>query len=101
MNLNEASQKAYEIARKRGIRETTFEALKHCAGEVLEANEAYNDWSLLDSPKDDLREKFENELADIVICVLSISAKENIDIEKAVARKMLINEGRAKNDSTK
>ena len=96
MNLNEASHKAYEIARKRGINETTFEALKHCAGEVLEANEAYNDWSLLD-PKDDLKEKFENELADIVICVLSISAREYIDIEKAISRKMLINEGRIKN----
>ena len=97
MNLNEASQKALEIAEKRGIHENTMEALKHCAGEVLEANEAYNDWSLLDSPKDDLREKFENELADIVICVLSISAREYIDIEKAIARKMLVNEGRAKN----
>ena len=101
MNLNEASQKAYEIAQKRGINETTFEALKHCAGEVLEANEAYNDWSLLDSPKDDLKEKFENELADIVICVLSISAREYIDIEKAIARKMLINEGRVKNGCNK
>lgn len=101
MNLKEASQKALEIAEKREIHESTFEALKHCAGEVLEANEAYNDWSLLDTPKDDLKEKFENELADIVICVLSISAKECIDIEKAILRKMLINEGRAKNDSNK
>ena len=101
MDLKSASERAYEIAQKRGINETTFEALKHCAGEVLEANEAYNDWSLLDSPKDDLKEKFENELADIVICVLSISAREYIDIENAIARKMLINEGRAKNDSKK
>ena len=101
MNLNEASQKAYEIAKKRGIRETTFEALKHCAGEVLEANEAYNDWSLLDSPKDDLREKFENELADVIICILSVSGSEGIDIEQAVSRKMLINEGRVQNDSKK
>lgn len=93
MNLNEASQKAYEIAQKRGINETTFEALKHCAGEVLEANEAYNDWGY----RQDEKEKFENELADIVICVLSISAREYIDIEKAIARKMLINEGRVKN----
>ena len=87
MNLNEASQKALEIAEERGIHENTMNALKHCAGEVLEANEAYNDWSLLDSPKDDLKEKFENELADIIICVLSISAREYIDIENAIARK--------------
>ena len=93
MNLNEASQKALEIAEKRHIHETTTEALKHCAGEVVEAVDAYNDWSY----RQDEKEKFENELADIVICVLSISAKENIDIENAIARKMLINEGRAKN----
>ena len=94
MNLNEASQKAYEIARKRGINETTFEALKHCAGEVLEAVESYT--RFVYSPKEEA-DNFCDELADIVICVLSISAKENIDIEKAIARKMLINEGRVKN----
>jgi NTP pyrophosphatase (non-canonical NTP hydrolase) len=93
MNLKEASQKALEIAEKRHIHETTTEALKHCAGEVVEAVDAYNDWSY----RQDEKEKFENELADIVICVLSISAKENVDIENAIARKMLINEGRAKN----
>ena len=41
MNLKEASQKALEIAEKRGIHENTMEALKHCAGEVLEAVESY------------------------------------------------------------
>ena len=45
------------------------------------------------------REDFENELADIIICILSISGAEKIDIEYAISRKMLINEGRAKNDS--
>jgi NTP pyrophosphatase (non-canonical NTP hydrolase) len=93
MNLNEASQKALEIAEKRGIHERPHEALKHCAGEVTEALVAYLDY-VYDKNK---KEEFENELADIVICVLSISAKENIDIENAIARKMLINEGRIKN----
>ena len=93
MNLNEASQKALEIAEKRGIHETTIEALKHCAGEVVEAVNAYNDWTYMQAEEIE----FERELADIVICVLSISAKENINIEKAIANKMLINEGRAKN----
>ena len=98
MNLNEASQKAYEIAKKRGIRETTFEALKHCAGEVLEAVESYTKYVY--SPIEET-DNFPAELADIVICVLSISAQENIDIEQAIERKMLINEGRVQNDSKK
>ena len=93
MNLNEASQKAYEIARKRGINETTFEALKHCAGEVLEAVESYT--RFVYSPKEEA-DSFPDELADIIINVLSICGAEKIDIEQAIARKMLINEGRAK-----
>lgn len=94
MNLKEASEKAFEIARKRGINETTFEALKHCAGEVIEANEAYNNWTFLGD--NEAKENYENELADIIICVLSICGAENIDIEKAIERKMKINEERAK-----
>lgn len=94
MNLNKLCLEALEIAQARGIKETTFETLKHCAGEVLEANEAYNDWSYIQ--KDELKEEFENELADIIICVLSICGAENIDIEKAIERKMKINKERAK-----
>ena len=98
MDLKSASERAYEIAEKRGQYkkdgQDVLRGLKHCAGEVLEANEAYNNWSYIN--KDDLKEMFADELADIVICVLSISAQENIDIENAIARKMLINEGRIK-----
>lgn len=94
MNLNEASQKALEIAEKRGIHENTMEALKHCAGEVLEAVESYT--RFVYSPKEE-QDNFADELADIIICVLSVSAFENIDIEQAISRKMLINEGRIKN----
>ena len=98
MDLKSASERAYEIAEKRGQYkkdgQDVLRGLKHCAGEVLEANEAYNNWSYIN--KDDLKEMFADELADIVICVLSISAEENIDIENAIARKMLINEGRIK-----
>lgn len=94
MNLNEASQKALEIAEERGIHENTMEALKHCAGEVLEAVESYT--RFVYSPKEE-QDNFADELADIIICVLSVSAFENIDIEQAISRKMLINEGRIKN----
>mgnify|MGYP003511336295 CR=1 FL=1 len=58
MNLNEASQKALEIAEKRGIHERPHEALKHCAGEVTEALVAYLDY-VYDKNK---KEEFENEI---------------------------------------
>lgn len=96
MNLNEASQWAFEISKKRnqykGDGNDTIRALKHCACEVVEAVDAYDVLKCT-------REEFENELADVIICILSISGAEKIDIEYAISRKMLINEGRAKNDS--
>ena len=99
MDLKTGSEKAFEIAEKRGQYkhdgQDVLRGLKHCAGEVLEANEAYNDWSFIN--KDEGKEKFADELADIIMCVLSICGAEHIDIENAIARKMLINEGRAKN----
>ena len=62
MDLKLASERAYEIAVKRGQykydSQDTMRGLKHCAGEIIEANEAYNNWSLLDTPKDDLKEKY-------------------------------------------
>ena len=104
MDLKSASERAFENAQNRGIKETTFEALKHCAGEVIEANEAYNNWSLLDTPKDDLKEKFADELADVIMCILSICGAEHIDIEQALCRCFFKNEKRAEgveNDSKK
>lgn len=98
MDLNEASLWAFETSKKRnqykGDSNDTIRALKHCACEVVEAVDAYDCLR-------NTREEFENELADIIICILSISGAEKIDIEYAISRKMLVNEGRAKNDSKK
>lgn len=106
MDLKSASERAYEIAKMRGQykydSQDTLRGLKHCAGEVIEANEAYNNWSLLDTPKDDLKEKFADELADVIMCILSICGAEHIDIEQALCRCFFKNEKRAegvKNDS--
>ena len=95
MDLIKASVKAYEIAQKRGLKENTFETLKHCAGEVVEANEAYNNWSFMTSD-DTLKEQFENELADVIVCVLSICGQEGINIEKALERVFEKNEKRCR-----
>ena len=95
LDLIKASVKAYEIAQKRGLKENTFETLKHCAGEVLEASEAYNNWTICET-SDNLKEQFENELADIIVCVLSICGQEGINIEKALERVFEKNEKKAR-----
>lgn len=102
IDLNELCKMAYENTCKRAehepeIKTRTMEALKHCAGEVVEATEAFNDWSRSYSTKDiELTQTiFADELADIICCVLTICGKHNIDIEYALTMCMEKNANRA------
>lgn len=126
IDLNELSRMAYENTCKRAeheqeIKTNTISALKHCAGEVVEATEAYVSYREIknlaeDLTAKDLDEKWEgqeepdvceeyyqkckagfcSELADIICCVLTICGKENIDIEYALTMCMEKNYRRGK-----
>ena len=96
INLNEHAQKAQEIAfnrwRKEGVEYHTPAILKHCAGEVCEALEAYNQY--LNEYIESYRNKLAAELADIITCALIAAANEDIDIEKALQECQQKNEAR-------
>lgn len=104
MDLNKLCNEAVDTSVKRGQFQCdgndVLRALKHCAGEVIEATEANAKMQyfpqLNKNEQEIVKTDFENELADIIICVLSICGMENIDIEKAIERKMKINKERAK-----
>lgn len=112
LDLNELCKVAYKNTCKRAehepdIKMGTMEALKHCAGEVIEATEAYSRvatvysisevYSIAEACKIHVqnRENFISELADIICCVLTICGKENIDIEYALTMCMEKNADRA------
>lgn len=125
MNLNDVAKNALENAKRREANGAkidfhTLSMLKHCAGEVIEATEAYAKYRDIknlaeDLTATDLDEKWESqeepdtceeyykecesefasELADVICCILIISANENIDIEEAVCKCMLKNAKRA------
>lgn len=86
MNLNEHAKKAQEIAfnrwYKNDVEYNTPAIMKHCADEVCEAVEAYNDYLYEDSKG--RRDKLAAELADIITCALIAAVNEDIDIEKAL-----------------
>ena len=94
IDLNEHAQKAQEIAfnrwKKKGVDYHTPAILKHCAGEVCEAVDAYSDY-LYEGRQD----KLAAELADIITCALIAAANEDIDIEKALQECQQKNEARA------
>ena len=130
LDLNELCKMAYENTCKRaehepGIKMGTMEALKHCAGEVIEATEAYINYREIKNLADDLtakdldekwegqeepdvceeyyqecRARFCSELADIICCVLTICGYANIDIELALTKCMEKNFKRGKQDET-
>lgn len=94
-SLNEIARTSFEDARKRqengaNISVDTGSMLKHCATEVVEATEAYQEWYLeyrYDKEKSfkELKDHFASELADIICCCTIIAGYADIDLDKAVA----------------
>ena len=104
IDLNKLSTDAYIIAKKRElngakIKADTISMLKHCAGEVMEATEAYCDFVY--EMTDEYEEKFQDEVADIMTCCFIISGYMNFDIELALNRVMEKNRLRAEKQGDK
>ena len=104
IDLNKLSTDAYIVAKKREkngafIQTEPISILKHCAGEVMEATEAYCDWCY--EMTDENEEKFQNEVADIIVCCLIMSGYMRFDIESALNRVMEKNRLRAEKHGDK
>lgn len=110
--INELSEKAYETALKRGFYKDIEDKapLVDVLNEMQEAVYAFRDRKFLD-PKDRafinpclpffkskfeerVKDTFEDELADIMINVLSLAKHRGIDIEAHILAKMKYNEVR-------
>ena len=93
MNLNDIAEQSHTLTERRGYKTDVFSCLKHCAGEVTEAVEANTVYNRTGEKTD--QNHLAEELADIIICALTASAEEEIDIERAVNEAMLKNARRA------
>lgn len=93
LNINDLAEQAHTLTERRGYRTDVFSCLKHCAGEVTEAVEANTVYNKTGEKAD--QNHLAEELADIIICALTASAHEEIDIERAINEAMLKNARRA------
>ena len=97
LNLNNIAEQSYILANQRGLGTDVISTLKHCAGEVVEACEAQTrlteaqDWGTSEKHRFALG----LELADIIICALTASARAGINIEDCINKAMLENVQRA------
>ena len=90
MNLNEYRDECYKDAKEKGFWEASKSIptkLMLCVTELAEACEAdrHND-----------KEHFNEEIADVFIRLFDLCGFLNIDIEKEINSKMIINMGRPK-----
>lgn len=97
MYLNDIAEQAHALAKQRGLRTDAISSLKHCAGEVVEATEAFT--KLSDEVRPNMvevrKQDFSLELADVIICALTASYEAGIDIEEAISEAMQKNAQRA------
>lgn len=90
IDLNELKKETLRIAKKREenwafAKTNSFEMLKHCATEIVEATQAYSEYAFIKELG--VRYSTHNlssELADVIVCVLNVAELEKIDIEKAL-----------------
>ena len=112
MDLNKFCKESFKVAKARqdnggNINVDIFPMLKHCATEVVEAVQAYNEFDYAtDEYYDEVdfanfKRKFEDELADVVSCIAIIAGGEGIDLEAALNRCYERNKLRSKNKGDK
>ena len=93
INLNDLAKQSLLLAKQRKLKTDVISTLKHCGGEVVEATEAFTKFNMLGEKKD--YKDFSSELADIIICALTASAVEDVNIEEALNEAMRKNARRA------
>ena len=93
LNINDLAEQSHALTERRGYKTDVLSCLKHCAGEVTEAVEANTVYNRTGEKTD--QNHLAEELADIIICALTASAEEEIDIERAINEAMLKNAKRA------
>lgn len=105
INLNALAKKQYESTKKRAtnpysnVKADPISCLKHAAGEVVEATEAYTRLTCAEARLGHadctLKQDLVFELADIICCVMSCAAQLDVDLEDAISDRVANNMLRA------
>ncbi|WP_407453946.1 hypothetical protein [Methanobrevibacter sp.] len=97
IDLNKLSKESYETAVKRGLGDNDLQTLKHCAGEVIEAGMSLTNWYCECNMQTQV--SYQSELADVMMCILTIFGNHEWDIEQALQDCLEKNKARIKNDN--
>lgn len=99
VDLNSLASYCHKIAHRRAMNESdcsidSLELLKHCAGEVIEATEAF-------ANKDKKPAEFAGELCDVITCCMILLDKHCFDVTNCLYNTISKNAKRAGYDGMK
>jgi len=94
IDLNNIARQSLKIAEHRKLETDALSCLKHCAGEIAEATQAVDNYQ--SCVCEETEKQMADEIADVIMCMLTLSAEMCIDIEKAILNCLEKNRKRAR-----
>jgi NTP pyrophosphatase (non-canonical NTP hydrolase) len=94
IDLNNIARQSLKIAEHRKLETDALSCIKHCAGEIAEATQAVDNYQ--SCVCEETEKKMADEVADVIMCMLTLSAEMGINIEQAILNCLEKNRKRAR-----
>lgn len=94
IDLNNIARQSLKIAEHRKLETDALSCIKHCAGEIAEATQAIDNYQ--SCVCEETEKQMADEVADVTMCMLTLSAEMGINIEQAILNCLEKNRKRAR-----
>lgn len=94
IDLNNISKQSLKIAEHRKQETDALSCIKHCAGEIAEATQAVGNYQ--SCVCEETEKQMADEISDVIMCMLTLSAEMGINIEQAILNCLEKNRKRAR-----
>ena len=94
LDLNNIAKQSLKIAEHRKLETDALSCIKHCAGEIAEATQAIDNYQ--SCVCEETEKQMADEISDVIMCMLTLSAEMGINIEQAILNCLEKNRKRAR-----
>ena len=94
IDLNNIARQSLKIAEHRKLETDALSCIKHCAGEIAEATQAIDNYQ--SCVCEETEKQMADEISDVIMCMLTLSAEMGINIEQAILNCLEKNRKRAR-----
>ena len=94
IDLNNIARQSLKIAEHRKQKTDALSCIKHCAGEIAEVTQAIDNYQ--SCVCEETEKQMADEISDVIMCMLTLSAEMGINIEQAILNCLEKNRKRAR-----